>query len=107
MQIINDEGNNALTAEDTRAFTSFFDQGRELAQSPYHVDEAAWHFKKALCLKPHDSVAYSELGRMYYTWWRCWEADEPLKKGMELKPCFSSFMNYGLNCNLGTTLKRS
>lgn len=96
---MNEDSNRSLTADETRAFKSFFERGCELAQSPYSVDEAAWYFKNAICINPHDSQAHSELGRTYLTWWRCREADEPLKKSMELNPCFPAFMNYGLNCN--------
>jgi tetratricopeptide (TPR) repeat protein len=91
--------NRTLTADEARAFKSFFERGCELAQSHYSVDEAASYFKNAICINPNDSQAHAELGRTYLTWWRCREADEPLKKSMELNPCFPAFMNYGLNCN--------
>jgi tetratricopeptide (TPR) repeat protein len=96
---MNEDSNRSLTADETRAFKSLFERGCELAQSPYSVDEAAWYFKNAICINPHDSQAHSELGRTYLTWWRCHEADEPLRVSMELNPCFPAFMNYGLNCN--------
>lgn len=96
---MNEESKRTLTAEESRAFKSFFERGCQLAQSPYSVDEAAWNFKSAICINPHDSQAHFELGRTYLTWWRCREADEPLRTSMELNPCFPAFMNYGLNCN--------
>jgi tetratricopeptide (TPR) repeat protein len=77
---------------------SCFQRGCELAGSPHTVDEAAWYFKKAIGDNPRFNLAYFELGRMYYTWGRYYEAEEPLKKSIELNPCFPALMNYACNC---------
>lgn len=81
------------------AVRSHFARGCELARSPHTVDEAAWHFTQALSLNPHYNLACFELGRMYYTWGRYYEADEPLRQAIELNPCFPAYMNYAWNCN--------
>lgn len=77
---------------------SCFQRGCELAGSPHSVDEAAWYFKKAISANPRFNLAYFELGRMYYTWGRYYEAEEPLRKSIELNPCFPALMNYACNC---------
>ena len=77
---------------------SCFQRGCELAGSPQTVDEAAWYFKKAISANPRFNLAYFELGRMYYTWGRYYEAEEPLKKTIEMNPCFPALMNYASNC---------
>jgi tetratricopeptide (TPR) repeat protein len=77
---------------------SCFQRGCELAGGPHSVDEAAWYFNKAISANPRFNLAYFELGRMYYTWGRYYEAQEPLRKSVELNPCFPAYMNYACNC---------
>jgi len=77
---------------------SCFQRGCELAGSPHSFDEAAWYFKKAISANPRFNLPYFELGRMYYTSGRYYEAEEPLKKSIELNPCFPALMNYAYNC---------
>jgi excisionase family DNA binding protein len=76
---------------------SCFQRGCELASSPHTVDDAALYFKRAIKANPRFNLAYFELGRMYYTWGRYYEADEHLRKSIELKPCFPAWMNYAYN----------
>ena len=79
---------------------SYHVRGCELFASPETVDEAAACFRSALTLNPRYNLAWFELGRLYYTWGRYYEADEPLRKTIELNPCFPAYVNYGLSCNL-------
>jgi tetratricopeptide (TPR) repeat protein len=79
---------------------SWFQRGCQLSMSPDTVDEAGSCFRKAISLSPQFNLAWFELGRMYYTWGKYYEAEEPLRKTIELNPCFPAFVNYGLSSNL-------
>lgn len=79
---------------------SWFQRGCELSTNPLTVEEAASCFSRAINLNPRFNIAWFELGRMYYTWGRYYEAEGPLKKTIELNPCFPAYMNYGFSSNL-------
>jgi tetratricopeptide (TPR) repeat protein len=86
-----------LLSAETR---SWFQRGCELSANPLTVEEAASCFRRAIDLNPLFNIAWFELGRMYYTWGRYYEAKEPLGKTIELNPCFPAYINYGLSSNL-------
>src|SRR5437660_545233 len=86
-----------VLSDETR---SWFQRGCELSTNPLTVEEAASCFRRAISLNPRFNIAWFELGRMYYTWGKYYEAEEPLRKTIELNPCFPAYVNYGLSSNL-------
>ncbi len=47
---------------------SYFEQGCKLSHHPESVERAADFFNKAIELNPRYTLAYFEMGRMFYSW---------------------------------------
>ena len=95
---INPRESNILSPE----AKTYFVQGYQFAQSPMTVDRAEECFKKVIELHPKYTLAYFELGRMFYEWSHFQRAVEPLKQAIALNPSdFTAYMILGRNCGMG------
>ncbi|MBX3281023.1 MAG: excisionase family DNA-binding protein [Acidobacteria bacterium] len=75
---------------------TYFEQGCNLANHPETVDRAEECFNKAISLNPRYFLAYFNLGQMFLIWSHYHRAIKPMKKAIELNPCFPAYMNLGL-----------
>lgn len=86
---------------------TYFEQGCNFANHPETVDRAEEFFNKAISLNPRYFLAYFNLGRMLFTWSHFHRAMEPMKKAIDLNPCFPAYMNLGMNCNRGSMFREA